>query len=150
MVLLAKPLSYLSLDYEKSKENQFLLVPKTKKSLLDASVELGIPLKDLKKSYQQGLNLLLTVIECFKLFEKYENSIHFCTECGKLLTSNILECKHDGINYLDLWDREIEYFDYLNFMSFERFLLLKVYKPECLDILKNHGKKLRGKSNGNA
>ena len=150
MVFLAKPISSFALDYEKSKDNQSLLIPKNKKSILDASVELGIPLKDLKKSYQQGLNLLLTVIECFKLFERYENSIHFCTECGKLLTSNVFECKHDGINYLDLWDKEIEYFDYLNFMSFERFLLLKVYKPECLDILKNHGKKLRGKSNGNA
>ena len=33
----------------------------------------------------------------------------------------------------------MEYFDYLNFMSFERFLLLKEHKPDLLEIFRVHG-----------
>ncbi len=138
MVLLAKPLTSFELKYKEHESMSNILVPETKKSLLDAFLELGIPMNRLKQYYEKGLSLILACIEAHTLFERFDGTVNFCPECGKNIKSSLEPCKHE-IDYYDLWDNEMEYFDYLNFMSFERFLLLKEHKPDLLEIFRVHG-----------
>ena len=104
MVLLAKPLTSFELKYKEHESMSNILVPETKKSLLDASLELGIPMNRLKQYYEKGLSLLLACIEAHTLFERFDGTAKFCPECGKNLKSSLEPCKHE-IDYYDLWDK---------------------------------------------
>lgn len=111
-----------------------LLVSQNKPSLIEIAQLNNVKLSTLKKSYDQGLKILTATVEAFALFDKYQNSISLCPTCGAIVSGG-KQCNHE-VDYYDLFDQELDYYDYLNYMSFERFMILTFYGQNLLKVLR--------------